>query len=493
MAGEEPRLSIAVDQAGLRAEAAFQGPGGAELVTPELIESELRARGVVLSEAVAGRVRAFAAACATASDGRVAMVVAEAARAKPGQDGRLVFEPGMNPAGAGAPAPGGDGPGSHYDRTGYIMARAGQRIARIVGPTAGEAGVSVLGRAIPARSGKPALVRTDGSIERRPDGSLLAAADGLLRFERGLLRVLPVLETPGHVDFSTGNIEFRGDVVVGKGVRDCFEVRATGDVQVRGLVEAATIEAGRDARLEGGMAAREKGGLRAGRDLFARYLDGVTAWIGRSVSVDREMVNCRLTVGGSLKAPRGAIVGGSCRVAGACEVDQLGGESAARTELSLGTIAEVDDLRSRVSEVLPAIEGRRAKFGTEHESLVRNASKLTPSQAERMTELQFELDSMRQLAARCDASLKKLSGVEGTFAELCLTVHGWIHRGVRVRLRGYDVEFERELCGSVRITLGDDGRPVCLNLSSGSVTDLRELARVVPREEDAGQPGRQAA
>ncbi len=70
------------------------------------------------------------------------------------------------------------------------------------------------------------------------------------------------------MDFSTGNIDFEGDVRVLKGIRDIFEVRATGNIEVGGLIEASTIDAGGSVFAKGGMAgARGVGGRRCDHPL----------------------------------------------------------------------------------------------------------------------------------------------------------------------------------------------------------------------------------
>ena len=75
---------------------------------------------------------------------------------------------------------------------------------------------------------------------------LIATQDGHLTFAHEAFQVSPLLEIQGDVDYSTGNIDFSGDVHICGDVRENFTVHAQGTVTVDGLVEAATVEAGGD-------------------------------------------------------------------------------------------------------------------------------------------------------------------------------------------------------------------------------------------------------
>lgn len=61
---------------------------------------------------------------------------------------------------------------------------------------------------------------------------LIATMDGHLEYSNGAFYVRPVLEIRGDVDYSTGNIDFIGDVQIAGDVRENFSVRATGSITV---------------------------------------------------------------------------------------------------------------------------------------------------------------------------------------------------------------------------------------------------------------------
>lgn len=120
-----------------------------------------------------------------------------------------------------------------------------------------------------------------------------------------MLRVIELYEVPGFVDFSTGNIDFEGSVHVRQGIRDRFEVKATGSIIVDGLVEGATIHCGGDFTAHQGMVGKERGLLFVKGNADVGYLNNVKAEIIGNLTVRRELMNCDLVIGKSLNCKHG--------------------------------------------------------------------------------------------------------------------------------------------------------------------------------------------
>ena len=124
----------------------------------------------------------------------------------------------------------------------------GQEICHLIKPTEGEPGRTVLDQEIPAKSGKNVPLPQGRNTEISEDGTqLLASIDGSVEFTGRSFQVKPVLEISGNVDFSTGDLDFLGDINIGGNVLSGFTVRAMGNIHIAGVVEAgSTIEAGGD-------------------------------------------------------------------------------------------------------------------------------------------------------------------------------------------------------------------------------------------------------
>lgn len=410
-------------------------------------------------------------------------VIAEGTPPRHGEPGRFEWEPAFDPENAEADA---ERDGDYYNHSAFTMAETGDVLARLVEPEKGVDGETVTGKVLAARDGVAAPVVLDESVARRADGTLVALCDGAVQFRDGVLKVSTHLEINEYVDFSTGNIHFDGDVTVFRGVRDCFELRASRDVTVRGMVEAAGVEAGRDGCFDGGVAARDKGHVRVERDMSARYLDSAVVSVGRDLVVDKEIVKCSLTVGGTIRCAGGALVGGVCTVGGACEFGVLGSDKGGETHCVLGAMGDFDPYRSRVGTLAGTVASMRDKAKAEHEALVAHAADLTPTQAEQMTMLEFTLSTLEELEARVRGARARIEETESELTAVELTVHSVVHTGVRLTMGRFDVTFPDPIKGPLRITLSAAGRPLFTDLTSGTTQDLRDVARVVEIEDETG-------
>ena len=137
--------------------------------------------------------------------------------------------------------------------------------------------------------------------------------------------VLPFYDVKGDLNFSVGNIDFSGDVIIHGDVGRGFQIRATGAVTVQGLVDRATIIAGGDI-LAHAVTGDEHVHLEAGNDVVAQYLHGVRVTAKGTVKVQREILHCQV------QAARVALPGGG-RI--------IGGHILATTEVTAGVIGSV--------------------------------------------------------------------------------------------------------------------------------------------------------
>jgi len=374
----------------------------------------------------------------------------------------------------------------HRDRSAFALVEVGERIGTLHPPKPGIDGRSVTGETIPAKQGKPVVLNVDESVLVRDNGSIESAMSGVVQVEGRKIRVLQKLEIHGSVDFSTGNIDFPGDVSVGKSVKDCFRVEARRDIEIRGLVEAASIHAGRDLRLHGGAACREKGTLFAERDIEARYLNECDVKAGRRLAVKNEVINAHITVGADMISPNCTIIGGTTYVTGQCEIAELGSERNIPTLVTLGRERDANMLADQAQILLRTIRDRLDKNQTEHDQLQKNAAKLTPTQAEHMTELQYEIGTCERLDESLSGAVEELDKAVGAVAAINLTVQKQMWRGVTILLGDWEAVIDEPIKGPLRITCNSAGKPILTDLVSNSSVELSTVATVRSRIEDEG-------
>ncbi|MBI1336540.1 MAG: DUF342 domain-containing protein [Phycisphaera sp.] len=287
---------------------------------------------------------------------------------------------------------------SHYDRCAYIFVKPGQVLGKLHQATTGTDGRDVLGRVIKAKPGKQVRYAHDESILRDSKAQLIAQEEGVLWRDGDRFAIRRMIEVDRNVDFSTGNIEFNGDVVINKGVRDCFVVKATGKVEVHGLIEAATVECGGDLVASGGFAGRERGHASVGGSMTARYINNIEARVDTDLIVEREVINCHLVVGHDMKAPHGSLIGGDTQVDGVVEVGTLGSPGNVPTRLVLGKVPKLESVADSLSGVLGELTVRRDNLDAQRLQIINTSRKnqIATQDKERLTEIMFELSSLNK-------------------------------------------------------------------------------------------------
>ena len=357
----------------------------------------------------------------------------------------------------------------HYQRSPFVVVKSGEAVGELTGPGEGSDGEDVTGRSIAARRGHEAPIEIHKeSVRVDSVGRVYARIEGRLITGRRLA-VESVLRVPGSVDFSTGHIHFPGAVEIEGGVCDRFRVHSSRHLTVGGLVEAADVRAEGSLELRTGAAGRGKGEIRVARHLDARYLDGCEVVVFGDCRVDREINNCRLVVEGRFDAPRAVIRGGELFLSGSGEVSQLGGEGGIQTRVRLGVLDELQDLAREASAVLPELREASRRATEKLETFAAATSKLTASQAEEYTELQFEVAETDRMLAETQAAVEKLLGVYETHVRSELRVRTTIHGGTTVLVSGYRIEVLNSLPGPLLLRVASSGKPELVQESSGEV------------------------
>jgi uncharacterized protein (DUF342 family) len=461
---------------------------------------ELRGKGIEVTQDVAKRVNALLTLHETQTDQAHSLVVALGQEPEHGKDGWIEylpkFDPDPEPGGSGeftdstgglvAEENGGEGGMDFHDCSAFALAEVGEQIGMLHAPTPAVDGWNIIGETLPARLGKPAIPNVDDSVVVRESGIIESMTSGIVRIIGRKIRVLQKLDIDCNVDFSTGNIDFPGDVSVAKSIKDGFQVQASRDVLIRGLVEAATLSAGRDLHLLGGAACREKGTLEAQRDITARYLNECDLKAGRNLIVDKEIIHANIEVGVDLISPNCTLIGGTSFITGACDVAEIGSERNIPTHLTLGKARDADHLSDQAEMLLKSIGDRLHTSQTQHEQLVKHTTKRTLAQTEQMSELEDKIGAYSKLEEQLMGAVDVLNQAVDGVARVSLTVQKQIWRGVTIVLGDWEATLEEPIKGPLRITCNSAGKPILTDLISDSSVELSTVARVRSRIEDEG-------
>lgn len=291
----------------------------------------------------------------------------------------------------------------HEDEGGHIdyhdlgeitVVHPGDPLMRLHPPTTGKDGCTVGGKPLPARPGKPVKFagKLTGACPSVDDPDLLLAEiTGQPVVVRDGMTVEPVF-TIDRVGSASGNINFDGNVVVRGDVDAGMAVRATGDIEIGGVVDLATLEAGGNIVVKGGVigslchASAGEQHVRCGGSFNATYAQQASIEAGDSIFIDDMALQCELnalnhiTIGNKR---RGHIIGGTARATLSITARVVGSPNQGQTHLATGFNPQ---MRKQLLELQRQRDERRKQLDEVEKLLVFAAShpeKLSPEIASR--------------------------------------------------------------------------------------------------------------
>ncbi len=293
-----------------------------------------------------------------------------------------------------------------HDRVDYASLKffqsvdKGSVICEAILPTEGEAGRSVLDQEIPARNGKSVSLVKGRNTELSEDGTkLLAAQSGHVEYAGRGFQVIAVLEINDNVNYSTGNIDYMGDVHIRGNVCSGFTVKAAGNVEIDGVVEAGCVDAGGDLIVAKGIVGNSQAIVRAGNKIYAKYLENSIVHAKESLKADC-IVNSDVYSDGEIEVcnGRGIIVGGRIRAARKVSAKIVGSKSESQTSIFLGGEPCVEYERENLAKVIEENE-------KELEKLLKRPD--SPSTIERIRQMYTELEEDRAKLLAMDEEMEK--------------------------------------------------------------------------------------
>ncbi|HOQ92897.1 MAG TPA: FapA family protein [Treponemataceae bacterium] len=189
----------------------------------------------------------------------------------------------------------------------------GQPLAQKMLAEQGKAGKTILGRYLEAKNGKDINLPLGKNVIVDSDGrTILAATNGQVLLIGDKINVEPVMQIAGNVSIKTGNITFLGTVIVKGNVDDGFNIKASGNIEVYGTVGKSILEADGDIVVSQGILGRDEGYVRAGRSLWAKFIQNTKVDVEEYIIVAEGIVNSQVTSNKKIlvQGKRASIMGG---------------------------------------------------------------------------------------------------------------------------------------------------------------------------------------
>ncbi len=285
-----------------------------------------------------------------------------------------------------------------------LPVKKGDILATRTMPTDGKDGTLVTGKVMKARPGKVVNFKIGKNVETSDDTlQAIAMCDGSIKFDGDKVSVMQSLEIAGDVGIETGNIDFAGKVVITGNVTSGFEVKATDDIMIYGLVESAVVETTKNLTINHGVQGNEHARLKVGGDLIAKFINGASVECEGDILVDSIMhsdVHCESNI--KAEGKNGLIIGGNVYSKLEIQAKCIGSKMGTTTMVTVGVLPEV------VKEYKELEEKRNELF--KNLQKVEKVIELIEGQAEISEENQVMCKKSKDLRQDYQAQLKELQG-----------------------------------------------------------------------------------
>ncbi|MDR2808187.1 MAG: FapA family protein [Spirochaetaceae bacterium] len=309
-----------------------------------------------------------------------------------------------------------------------------QILAKKIHATEGITGRTVTGKFTHSKNGVDIELPLGKNVQAASDGdTVLAAINGQVVLVNGKVNVEPVFTVQGNVNLKTGNITFLGTVVVTGNVEDSFSVKATGNIEVNGTVERAELEAEGDIIVHQGITGKGTGTVRAGKSIWARFIENAIIDAGNTVIVSDGIVNSKVDANKRIicHGKRAHIVGGHLRASEEISALNIG-------SLSTGTetLCEVG-IDPKKKEQLDTLLEHKGAIEKELEDIQLNIQTLINIQKQRKKLPEDKEQYMRSLGERRFTLSEDLQKTNEEIIELQeflanITVNGKVSAGNKI-------------------------------------------------------------
>lgn len=279
-----------------------------------------------------------------------------------------------------------------------INVGADEILATKIPAVEGTDGTDIFGKTIIAKIPKDINLTTGKNTYITEDGlHLKSKIDGQVMQNGKTINVEPILNISGNVDYSTGNIDFLGTVIIKGNVVSGFSVKAGEDIYVEGLVEDCTLESQGKIVVNNGILGNEEflHTIYAKEGLKAQFIQHMKIKTDGIVEVSKHILHSYVEAGEKVicTSGTGKIIGGEIKAQKGIECNIAGGPFETPTKLILDVYTEIVKEESEINKEMLILEENKFKI----EKLIKDVEPFKDSLPEGMREKTEE--AFKQLAA----------------------------------------------------------------------------------------------
>jgi len=318
---------------------------------------------------------------------------------------------------------------------------ADQPLAQKIPAERGKGGKTLFGRYLEAKNGKDIQIQLGANVHLDRDGvTIKADFDGEVMLVNGKVTVEPIKYLDA-VNVKTGDVKFVGTVVIKGNVEEGYKVEAT-NIEVNGIVDKSRLEATGNIIVRQGIFGKGEGYIKAGKSLWAKFINETTVEVEENVIVYDSIVNSNVTAMKNIvvKGKKAQIIGGHLLATEEICAKKIGSPGGG-TE----TILEVG-IDPRAKKRLEELQTMQAKSTKEYENCDLDVQNLEQQKKLRKKLPQEKEEKLKGLKERCnqisadlEEMTKEINTIQAHLRELKavgkVKVESNVYAGVKVYVR----------------------------------------------------------
>ena len=318
----------------------------------------------------------------------------------------------------------------------FVLAKKGDLLAVRIPQTEGIAGTNVFGAEVPPRPGRPIPIPQGKNTEVRNDNELYATIDGQIVDSTRKIDIDPHLAINSSVGAGTGNINFVGGVSIRGNVEAGFMVKATGDIEIGGMVNGAVVE-GRNITIKGGINGQNKGHIKATENVQALFAENAVVEAGRDIILTDVALHSQLRAGNMVfvEEKRGMITGGSIAASEEIRCKMAGNAAAVVTKMSVGIDPTIQQRYQEICRECKEERGRLKQITQMLNTLGKiDVSRLPQQRIDQINALTRSQFPLAGKIKRAEKEIQALEEAMNRMKEGKIRVADTVYPGVRISI-----------------------------------------------------------
>ncbi len=283
---------------------------------------------------------------------------------------------------------------------------------------------TLLAQKKPARESKPGMSISstpipveetiDPAFEAGPgtqlseDGlSIHAAIDGQPHLDKlGTISVNPELVIPGDVDYETGNVDFKGNIVVKGRIKEGFKVKGINLIAQE--IEGGIVDISGDLNVSAGI---NEAIISTQGNIYAKFINKSKIMGFGNLTISKEIIDSTIHLSGKCINDTGHILSSKITAKLGINAGKIGTPSSKSSTFKVGIDEHLEILKSRIKEKLETsvsksklIKDEIKKLEHEDQELYQQISKKAHTQDRAQLDIKEMIQELKQLEAANDTA-----------------------------------------------------------------------------------------